>query len=256
MPKIACVVIDDEFLNRKLISMMVTKLNPTFVISGEAENIRDGYNLINTTKPAAVFLDIKMPDGSGFDLLRRFSTFDFEVVFITGFDEYILRAFEFNALDYVLKPIDMDKFKLTLDKLQTKIINNSVNPALGEIIRSYDIKNVTITKIPVHSDNKTILLGIDEIMYIQFEGGLTIFSATSAERFTNSRQLSDFDFILKNFQNFVKVDENTFINLDFIAAYSRGFKSFITMNNGATITISRAKRLEILQLVKKRTINR
>jgi two-component system LytT family response regulator len=255
MHKIACVVIDDEFLNRKLISMMVTKLNPAFEISGEAENIRDGYNLINAIKPAAVFLDIKMPDGSGFDLLSRFSTFNFEVVFITGFDEYILRAFEFNALDYVLKPIDMDKFKLTLDKLQSKIVKDSANSALGEIIRSYDIKNSTITKIPVHTGNKTILLDLDEIMYIQFECGHTVFNTTSLERFTNSRQLSDFDFILKNFRNFVKVDENTFINLNFIATYSKGFRSFITMNNGTNIKMSRAKKLEILQLVKKGTVN-
>src|SRR5687767_11285494 len=150
MNKISSVVIDDEFLNRKLIMMMIPKLNPAFEITGEAESIRDGFTLINKVKPDVVFLDIKMPDGSGFDLLKQFFTIDFEVVFITGFDQYALQAFEFNALDYVLKPIDMDKFKLTLEKLQARVEQNLKFDYLQNIIQSYNIKDITIAKIPIH----------------------------------------------------------------------------------------------------------
>jgi two-component system, LytTR family, response regulator len=122
MNRINAVVIDDEFFNRGLITLLINRLNPDFNIVGEAEGIREGLRLIEKTRPDVVFLDIKMPDGSGFDLLDQVPGFTFEVVFITGFDDYTIEAFEKKALDYVLKPIDLDKFKITLDKVHEKIL--------------------------------------------------------------------------------------------------------------------------------------
>src|SRR5690606_34914736 len=98
-------LIDDEYFNRELIKMMINRLKPNFQILAEAEGIRRGYDLIEEIRPDVVFLDIKMPDGSGFDLLKRFKTVDFIVVFITGFDEFSLKGKEHEALDYILKPI-------------------------------------------------------------------------------------------------------------------------------------------------------
>ncbi len=118
MNKIRTVVVDDEYFNRGLITMLIGNMSERFEIVGEAENLRDGYKMVERLNPDVVFLDIKMPDGSGFELLRMFDRLSFEVVFVTGFDDFTLKAFEFNALDYILKPIDLDKFKQTLDKIE------------------------------------------------------------------------------------------------------------------------------------------
>jgi two-component system LytT family response regulator len=123
--KIRAVIIDDEFFNRGLIHLLINRLNDRFMIEGEAESLREGIRLIAAVNPDVVFLDVKMPDGSGFDLLKSFPDFNFEVVFITGLDNYVMQALEQRALDYVLKPIDIDKFKITLDKVQERIINKS-----------------------------------------------------------------------------------------------------------------------------------
>src|SRR6187402_1201135 len=124
MSEIRAIIVEDEFLNRKLIKTLVGKINPSFSIVGEAKNIEEGLILITTLKPHVVFLDIKMPDGSGFDLLRINGKCDFEVVFITGFDEYALQAFEFNAIDYILKPIDSEKLTRALERVKTRIDNS------------------------------------------------------------------------------------------------------------------------------------
>jgi two-component system LytT family response regulator len=121
MNKIKAVIIDDEHFNRGLIRMLITKLNASYAVMGEAENIKEGFDLILKEKPNVVFLDIKMQDGSGFDLLGLFNEIEFEIVFVTGFDEYTLKAFEMNAMDYVLKPIDLDKFRETLDRVEARI---------------------------------------------------------------------------------------------------------------------------------------
>lgn len=124
MNKIKAVIIDDEHFNRGLIRMLIDRLNDRYMVAGEAESIDDGFELIRQERPDVVFLDIKMQDGSGFDLLSRFTDIDFEIVFVTGFDEYTLKALEMNAIDYVLKPIDLDKFRETLARVGGRIDAN------------------------------------------------------------------------------------------------------------------------------------
>lgn len=119
--KIRSILVDDEYFNRELIKMMIGRLSNEFEIIGEAEGIRKGRELITELKPDVVFLDIKMPDGSGFDLISGLGNIDFEVVFITGFDEFAIKALQHRAIDYVLKPIDQDKLKATLEKLMIRL---------------------------------------------------------------------------------------------------------------------------------------
>ena len=250
MNSISAVIIDDEFFNRKLISMLIAKINPLFEITGEAENVRDGFKVINELKPDIVFLDIKMPDGSGFDLLNLFTKIDFEVVFISGFDQYALQAFDFNALDYVLKPIDGDKFKITLDKVHARIASNENNSqGLKEVAQLYHPNSPIITKIPIHYNDRVVLLNINEIMYIQSIEGATIFSKSGSEKYTSSKHLSNFEFILNNFPNYIKVNKSAYANLNFIADYSRGFNTYITMMDQTRIEISAAKKIEIIDLL-------
>lgn len=243
-------MIDDEFLNRKLITIMVNKLNPVFDIQGEAENIREGFNLINKVKPDVVFLDIKMPDGSGFDMLKQFDVIDFEVVFITGFDQYALKAFEFNALDYVLKPIDMDKFKVTLDKVQMRVKQNiSGFEGLQKIIQSYEFKDAIISKIPVHYHDKVLLLNPDEVMYVQSQDKNAVFTKSTGEKLSSLKVLEDLEFIIESFPDFIRIGEDTFINARFIASYSNGPDSYVTMNDHAIIKVPEAKRQQLSQML-------
>lgn len=252
MKKIKSIVIEDEYLNRDLITKLINRLDPNFEIVGEAENIDSGFDLITECNPDLVFLDIKMPGGNGFELLKRFEKPNFEVVFITGFDEYALQAFEYNALDYILKPIDTGKLKNTLEKVYNRI--SSKLPLVNnfkEILDTYNKDYTSITKIPIHYKDKVFLLDVNEILSVQTAGGYTVFKTKNLEDYMSSKQLSSFEFILDNCQNFRRLNKSVYINLNNIKNYSKGLICEITLTDGSVFEVSRRKKTEILALLGK-----
>jgi len=248
--KIRTIVIDDEYLNREVISILVKNANVNFEIVGQAENIDEAYRLISECKPDLIFLDIKMPGGNGFELLSRFDNPNFEVVFITGFDEYALQAFNFNALDYVLKPIDTDKLKNTLRKVYTRINSKiSIDNNLKDVLAMYSVDNHFISKIPVHCHDKVELLEIANILSIKAVEGCTVFKILNSNELVSSKQFSSFEFLLGKFSYFIKIAKGVYINVNYIKNYSKGTECTITMKNNDTYEVSRRKKSEILSLL-------
>lgn len=255
MKKIKAIIIDDEVSNRRLIKNLIATLNPDYEILGEAERINDAYELIQQVKPDVLFLDIKMPGGNGFQLLEKFDEVPFEVVFISGFDEYAIKAFEYNALDYILKPIDTVRFMKTLSKVQQTIETKNVSPnRIKEVLQTYDLKQLFISKLSVHQGNQVVVLNIAEIMYIQSDNKCSVFKVANNEKYTSSKQLSDFEFILNNHIYFIKVNKGTFINANYVTRYSKGITCLITMKDEKVIEVPRRKKSEILELLAGRKI--
>lgn len=247
MGEIRAIIVEDEFLNRRLIKTLIGKVSPSFNVVGEAKNVEEGLILINTLKPDVVFLDIKMPDGNGFDLLRINGKCDFEVVFITGFDEYALQAFEFNAMDYILKPIDSEKLTRALGRVKARIDNSISNvDSLKSILKSYNSKDAVITKIPLHHNNSVVLLDLDELMYIKSDDGCTLFFTFDSKLYKSSRKLADYEFIIQRFPNFVRINRGTFINSNAIKSYTKGARYSVVLKDGTPFEISRRRKSEIL----------
>lgn len=252
MKKIRAIVVDDEFYNRELISKLVEITHSDFEIVGKAENIEEAYDLIIAVHPDLVFLDIKMPGGNGFDLLRKFETQNFEVVFITGFDEYAIQAFEFNALDYILKPIDTVKLEKTLNKVLHRICNKlSITDNLKEITQLYQLDSAMLSKIPLHDKDKVVLLNIIDIISIETKDGCTIFNDINANKFISSKILSDFEFIFDNVPHFVRLNRSVYINSNYVKHYTKGQVCIVTLNDNSSFEASRRKKAEILTILDK-----
>jgi len=250
MQKIKSVVIDDELSNRHLIKQLILDLNPNFEVLGEADSVQSGYQLINSIKPQLVFLDIRMPDGTGFELLDKFIQINFDVVFISAFDQYALKAFEINALDYILKPIDPHKFSNTLEKIHLKISTKTFDMGdLKKVLASYDSKKLVLTKIPIHVGNKVILLNVQDLLYVITWEGYTKFRTLSNENILSSKQLIDFEFILETIPAIIKINKSTYINLNYMQHYTKGRDCIVTMTDGNEFEISRRKKGEILEVL-------
>jgi two-component system LytT family response regulator len=250
MKWINSIVVDDEYLNRELITSLIESADINFKVIAKASNIDMAFDLIKEHKPDVIFLDIKMPNGSGFDLLRRFEKYDFEVVFITGYDEYAIQAFDFNALDYILKPIDSDKLirtlKKVIDRLNDKVL---IKFDFKELIDSYNVESNEINKIPIHANNKVFLLNVNDIISLTTVNGYSIFKTINNEEWVSSKQFSSFEFIFDSNIFFCKINKGIYININFIKSYSKGKFCEVTMKDSSIYGISRRKKAEILKIL-------
>ncbi len=165
MTKIKSVIIDDESANIHLLSSLLNKHCPDIQILGEAESAEAAFTLIQETEPDVVFLDIHMPDKNGFDLLRMFSKINFQVIFVSGFDEYAIQAFEFNAVDYILKPIDYSKLIIAVNRVVDRIDKKS-NHDIIHFVHSIDERSHSIKNITLHHNGKVYIVDVNDICYI------------------------------------------------------------------------------------------
>ncbi len=118
---ISVLIIDDEQSSRNVLKQLLKRFCPDVEICGEADNSEKAYQLIQDKKPQLIFLDIQMPSGNAFSLLRKFDKIDFEIVFVTSFDQFAIEAIKFNALDYLLKPVEVSDLIAAVRKTFTRI---------------------------------------------------------------------------------------------------------------------------------------
>ncbi|MES2568251.1 MAG: response regulator [Bacteroidota bacterium] len=247
---INAIIIDDEAHNRNVLKTLLNKYCPMINVVEECGNAIDAFNRINELQPQLVFLDIKMPSKSGFDLLKMFTRIDFEVIFVSAFNEYAITAFEFNALGYILKPIDYSKLIITVDKAIFKIASNEKSNSVFHFIRTLDEQSDVINKIPVHHNDKVILLNINYILSVESKGGTCEIKLEDGKCYFSSRELKLFEEILGKAGNFIRINKSVIVNVDHIASYSKGDVFSLEMENSTVYEVSRRKKSEVLNKMK------
>src|SRR5215467_3565824 len=130
------VIIDDEPKNVRILRSMLAEFCPQVNIVAEAGNANQGIESIQTTKPDLVFLDIEMPYGSAFDMLDKLYPVNFEIIFVTAFNSYMLKAFKYSALDYLLKPVNIEELKAAVSKAAEKISFKNFNKQLFNLLEN------------------------------------------------------------------------------------------------------------------------
>jgi two-component system LytT family response regulator len=244
---IASVIIDDETHNRNVLRILLEKHCGSIQIAGEADNADDGFKLIQKVNPQLVFLDIKMPEKSGFDLLRMFKEITFEVVFISAFNEFAIHAFEFNALDYILKPIDYVKLIKAVDRARNKINIQSSKDAILHFISSHNEKSNIVSKLTVHQNDKVILINVPDIIHIAGQTDYCQIYLKDNSRYSSSKDLKLFENLLSQDSSFVRINKSVILNINFIKSYSKGETCVIELLNGLDFEVSRRKKTEIVK---------
>lgn len=243
------IIIDDELSGREVLKKLVELNCPEVTIVNTLNSIETGLEAIRQDKPDLVFLDIQMPNASGFDLLNQLDKIDFEIIFVTAHDAYAIKAFKYSAVDYLLKPIKVSELIEAVTKAKDRLEKNHS----GDNIR-FMLDKVSPAK-KVLLNNKILLptlggyniIDIFEIAYCQSESNYTRFHFVDGKNLVVSKTLKEFESILLE-NHFFRIHRSYIINLNCIAKYNKGKGGEVVMKDGAILEVSREKKEEFLNL--------
>ncbi|MBN2813823.1 MAG: response regulator transcription factor [Bacteroidales bacterium] len=243
------VVIDDEQDAIDLITGAIRQHCPDAEVVGNATNIDDAQIEIASRKPDVVFLDIAMPSGGGFELLNRIPVRDFEVIFVTAYNEHAIRAFRYSAIDYLLKPVDIAELIEAVNKAGRSHLRNERNLINGLLENlSNGFKKISI---PTNSGFEFVV--IDEIIRIEADRSYCCFYLTGKRKYLVSKCLNDYHNLLEN-NGFFRVHNSHLINLQHVKSYVRRDGGYVEMTDSAQVPLSRMKKSFFLHALKKHVI--
>ncbi|OWP75358.1 DNA-binding response regulator [Flavobacterium oreochromis] len=225
--KIKAVIVEDSRLARNELKELI-KSFPEIEVLAEAENVDKGYELINSLNPDLLFLDINMPEKDGFQLLEMLDNVPV-TVFTTAFDEYALKSFEYNALDYLMKPISPNRFSKAIDKVRQKIENKAIKNQ-----QKIDVSN----QIFIKEGEKCWLLKVADIYLFEVEGNYTKVFFNNQKAILN-KSLNQIEKKLP--EDFFRANRNQIINVNYIKNIDLWFSGnlLIQLNDDQKIEISR-----------------
>jgi len=232
-----CMIVDDEKLARDLLREYLENF-PDIQLVAECEQGTDAVEKIDSLKPDIVFLDVQMPGMTGFDVLEDIEHEPY-VIFTTAYDQYAIKAFEKNAVDYLLKPLDEERFRTSINRaLKRKSLEHSTLEDLLQSIRS-ERKGPFDSHIFVQKSEKLFNLPVDEIVYLEASGDYTIIT-TKADQFVSSSGIGKLEEIL-NPEVFIRVHRSTIVNVNFLKEIERHFNGgmVVKMQNGKSFPVSR-----------------
>ena len=221
---ITALSIDDEELCNKALSIELKKYCPDIKFLGSYTDPREGMEAIRSLKPDIVFLDIEMPWINGFELIDQLQPIDFEVIFVTAYNEYALKAFRSKALDYLLKPIESPDLENILNKYATSYLPEIISVPTQEGLEFIHKK---------------------EIMYCEAEGNYTYIHTQDGKKRLIPKTLKDIESMIHD-AGFLRIHQSYLANVAYLKSYSRQDGGFIELKNGKQLPVSRARKEELL----------
>ena len=244
------IIVDDEPDGIRTLQKLVQRHCPRVKIAATCANADAAKEQIELLKPDLLFLDIQMPGKSGLELLTELTRKDFEVIFVTAYNDYILQALQFSAADYLLKPVDEDRLCEAVDRAEKRLAEGKKDEQTAALLHNLTKSgNPFEMRLCLPTLKGFMILKLDEILYCEAERSYTIFHIVGGKTVTVSKPLIDYDQLLKD-TSFFRVHKSFFINLLHIKEYQKGEGGMVIMSNNAEIEVSRRKKEIFLQKVK------
>lgn len=248
MNLIKAIIIDDEPKLRKVLEIKLGKFCPELSVVGVGANIAEGFELISTLKPQLVFLDISMPGGSGFHLLEKFQDVKFEVIFVTGFNDYVLDALKVSAVDYLLKPVITEDLISAVEKAKDRI-------AKREKVHLYDVLKHNLnhigeqdTRIAIPGASAYDFVKVSDIIRCEGWQKYTKIHLVDGSCIVSSYNIGMFRDMLENY-DFYSTHKSHLINTSLIIRYLK--EGTVVMQDGSEVPVARRKKDEFTERILK-----
>ncbi len=244
---ISALIVDDEKNGRENLSGLIKTHCQQIRIVGEVGSVQEAILEIQEHHPQIIFLDIEMPGGNGFQLLEHFKDFPFEVIFVTAYDNYVLKAIRFSASDYILKPINLNELIAAVDKVSQRIRLQTENERIRQLYQN--TMHPANPKIGLPTGDRVEFVEVKSIVHCRGESNYTHLYFTDRKPLLVAKTLIEFEELLADYQ-FIRVHKAHLINLNHVTSFTKNDGGILTMSNGDSVAISRRRKEETLKQLK------
>lgn len=246
---IKTIIVEDEVNARKALVNMLEFYEKDVEIIGQAKNVEEGIELIKNKQPDLVLLDVRLPDGTGFDLIAKLKKYNFKLVFVTAYNEYALKAIKLSALDYLLKPVKPNELNRALDKVRAAIENEEQLKVKYETAIENFSKPAPKRKIILNTVDSMYVLAVSGIIRCEASENYTSVYAKDKDRIMLAKTLKDFEEMLVPF-GFFRVHQSHLVNLQYVDTYEKRGSGRVLLKNGEKIPVSTRRKEGFLRALK------
>ena len=223
------VIVEDMPANRRLLQRLLKEHCPDVEVTAMAENVKKAVTQINETSPDLLFLDIELPDGTGFDILRQFDPVPFKVIFITGYEKYAYQAFRYHAADFLLKPIDSGELIAAVKAVTRDQPDKSYQDKIARVKQQFD----DFSKLVLYDSGGFYVVETDEIIMLEANGNYTDIFLKGNKKLSFCRILKEFAELLEDRPAFMRTHRSYIINLNHVRSFTKQGMIMLTEERSA-----------------------
>ena len=247
MKKIKAILVDDEESARDVLENLLRRFCPEVELLAKCNNVEAAVSAIKIHNPDIVFLDIEMPNYRGYELVNFFTEINFEIIFVTAYDHYAIKAFEVSAIDYLLKPIEIDRLKESVSRVANKFDKHENSKKIAHLQQT--LKNDTLDSILIPKNGKQHVVLSKDIVAIEAKEAYSCIQTTT-EKYIISKNLKNLERMLEGNSNFIRTHKSWIINVKYILNYSRT-DLIINLSSDVNAKLSKYKKVEFETLIAK-----
>ena len=243
---IKAVIVDDEKNARLVLRELLKETFNTIEIVAEAQNVAEAVTVIEENKPDLLFLDVDMPDGTGFDVLKKTKFKSMKIIFITAHHEHAIKAIKFSAFDYILKPVNTNEVIETVNRALEEQNAENTSDKMDAVISNFSSSMPEMKKLVLKTAERIYLVNVNEIIRLEADNNYTNVFLMSGDKILVSKTIKVYDDILSSY-GFMRVHQSHLINLHHIKHFENQDGGFITLSDGSSIPVSKNKKTLLLE---------
>jgi two-component system LytT family response regulator len=243
---IKTVIIEDEEKSLYVLQQFIHEFAGELSLCGSAGYINDAVRLIESTAPQLAFVDVCIADGTGFDVLQKLSCRDFELIFVTAYDNYALDAFKFAAIDYLLKPLGAGEFERAMQRARKKLSEKKQSNAIGTLLSHLEQLQENERKLGIPVQNGCEFIDLADILWCRSEGAYTIFYISNNTTIISCRNIGAYETLLIR-NNFFRIHHSVIVNMRWVRRYVKGKGGSVVLADGTELEVSQRKKIEFLE---------
>lgn len=246
---IKAVIVDDEPALRELNQTILTKHFNNVMVIGSLGSVTDAVEFIDQNKPQLLILDIRLGDGTGFNILQRIVPYNYAVIFVTAYNEFAIKAIRFSAIDYIMKPIDEQEYCEAVERALSSVSSSKLQDQVQTFFNYYERKTQS-RKIVLKTINAINIIDVSDITHCKSDSNYTTFFLITGEKIMVSRAMKEYEEILMDY-NFFRPHHSYLVNLNYISRLNKNDGGSLVLKDGSEIPVSLRKKKKLIEIFEK-----